>query len=144
MRKLLLASVCLFLAACGTQKITLSSLDGSKQIPLTVEVVKTEKDRNKGLQNRTKLEDGHGMLFVFDKPQMVSMWMKNTEIPLDMIFFDINGDMASAEDNVQPCPVSSTENCPQYKSREQTTAVLEVPAGWRVKNGVGVGWKLIK
>ncbi|MBP9773164.1 MAG: DUF192 domain-containing protein [Candidatus Peribacteraceae bacterium] len=143
MRKLFLASVCLFLASCGTQEITLSSLDGSKQIPLTVEVVKTEKDRSKGLQNRTKLEEGHGMLFVFDTPQMVSLWMKDTKIPLDMLFFDINGDMASAEDNVQPCP-PDTKTCPQYKSREQTTAVLEVPAGWRVKNGVGVGWRLKK
>src|SRR5437868_3743126 len=55
---------------------------------LTVEVADNEDRREQGLMNRTKLADSNGMLFVFDKEQSVTFWMKDTLIPLAIGFFD--------------------------------------------------------
>lgn len=56
-----------------------------------VEVACTEEDRIKGLQGRESLDEDKGMLFVFDEPDTIDFWMKDTKIPLDIIF--INEDM---------------------------------------------------
>lgn len=56
-----------------------------------VKVAKTEEEREKGLQNVKELPEDEGMLFIFDNPQTVGFWMKDTLIPLDIIF--INEDM---------------------------------------------------
>ena len=53
-----------------------------------VKVAKTEEDRRKGLQGVKELKQNEGMWFVFDSPQTVQFWMKDTEIPLDIIFID--------------------------------------------------------
>lgn len=53
-----------------------------------VKVAKTEEERRKGLQGVKELKDNEGMLFIFDSPQTVQFWMKDTEIPLDIIFID--------------------------------------------------------
>ena len=60
-----------------------------------VVVVKTEEDRVKGLQGVEDLKDSEGMLFVFDKPQTVGFWMKDTLIPLDIIYINDNGEVLS-------------------------------------------------
>lgn len=54
----------------------------------TVEEARTEEQRKKGLQGKEELKSNEGMLFYFDPPQEVSMWMKDVKIPLDIIFFD--------------------------------------------------------
>ena len=53
-----------------------------------VSLATTEEEREQGLQGKEELKDNEGMLFVFDEPQQVSFWMKDTEIPLDIIFID--------------------------------------------------------
>lgn len=60
-----------------------------------VQVVDTEEGREKGLQGVTNLPDDEGMLFVFDEPQPVSFWMKDTAIPLDIIYIDAYGEVTN-------------------------------------------------
>lgn len=59
---------------------------GDKKCNVSLAV--TEEEKEKGLQGRKELSRDEGMLFVYDEPQMVSFWMKDTEIPLDIIFID--------------------------------------------------------
>lgn len=139
MRTSLITSLlCLSLISCGASQVTLVSPDGTKKITVPVELALNEKDRETGLMNRAKLDPQAGMLFVMPGEQMVSFWMKDTKIPLDMLFFDKNGELRSAEDNAQPCIKNP---CSLYTSKEVTKYILETNAGFRLKNGIGVGWK---
>lgn len=79
------------------------------------------------------------MLFVFDNPQIVSFWMRNTPIPLDLLFFGEDGGFSSAQDGMLPCEKA---DCPTYKSIELTKYALEINKGEREALGIGVGWKL--
>lgn len=62
-----------------------------------VEEAKTKEEKSKGLSNRESLDDNSGMLFYFDKPQTVSFWMKDTLIPLDIIFIDEDEEVISVK-----------------------------------------------
>ncbi len=126
------------LAGCGTSTITLYSDDGSKTVDVKVEIADSPKEREKGLMNRTTMEDGTGMLFVFVSSDMLSFWMKNTKIPLDILFFDEAGAFVSYT-TMQPC---TTDPCPVYKSAALSAYALEVNRGFRDTHGIGVGWKL--
>lgn len=60
-----------------------------------VRLVESEEDKLKGLQGVSKLEDDEGMLFIYDEPRTVGFWMKDTLIPLDIIFIDQDGEVIS-------------------------------------------------
>lgn len=92
-----------------------------------VKVAKSQEERIKGLQNKKELQKDEGMLFIFDKPQQVSMWMKDTLIPLDIIF--INDDLEVIE--VYEGKPESTE----IMQEDNTKYVLEVNANSEVKKG---------
>lgn len=66
---------------------------GNKEF--TVEVAETEEEKRKGLQGRKSLDKDAGMLFIYDKPQTVGMWMKDTHIPLDIIFINDDEEVVS-------------------------------------------------
>ena len=68
----------------------------------SVEIAKTEQERATGLMYRKELAEGRGMLFDFTPEQQVSMWMKNTFIPLDMIFVTSEGVVDSFVENAEP------------------------------------------
>lgn len=67
-----------------------------------VEVARTPEARQRGLMGRKLLAGGHGMLFVFDETERLAMWMKNTLIPLDMLFFDDGGVLVHLEREAEP------------------------------------------
>jgi uncharacterized membrane protein (UPF0127 family) len=99
----------------------------------SVEVATTEEEKRTGLMYRKELPDGRGMLFDFSPEQEVSMWMKNTFIPLDMIFIRSDGRILRIAENTVP---QSTKIIP---SRGPAKGVLEVIAGTAKKYGIAPG-----
>ena len=99
----------------------------------SVEMATTEEEKTTGLMYRKELADGKGMLFDFSPEQEVSMWMKNTYIPLDMIFIRSDGRILRIAENTEPL---STKIIP---SRGLAKGVLEVIAGTAQKYGIAPG-----
>ena len=108
--------------AADTQDLSIVNADGSRHI-FHVELANTPDTLKNGLMFRTSLDKDHGMLFDFGTPQQVTMWMKNTYIPLDMLFIRADGTIARIAKRTEP---HSLEMIP---SVEPVTAVLEIPAG---------------
>lgn len=75
---------------------------GATQVRFRVEVADTDAERALGLMHRESLPQFAGMLFVYDHPQSVSFWMKNTNIALDMLFFDSTGTLTHVHENAVP------------------------------------------
>lgn len=96
-----------------------------------VEVARTDAELEKGLMYRKSMPVDHGMLFVFKDDAVRTFWMKNTLIPLDMIFTDANGKITTILTNVPPCtlPEDQSRNCPTYPSQKPSRYVLELNAG---------------
>jgi len=101
-----------------------------------VEVAADEATREQGLMFRTHLDDDQGMLFDFHTPQQVSFWMKNTLIPLDMIFIRADGTIANIADNTEP---SSETPIP---SAGPVLGVLEIGGGLTQELGIKAGDKV--
>lgn len=128
----------------GETTLTLQSPEG-EEISLFVEVADDETERSRGLMGRKELADGHGMLFYFRepeshivKPKILSFWMKNTLIPLDIIFMDERGIVVSAA-SMEPC---TEDPCPLTSSVLPASFALEVPAGFLRQYGVERGWEM--
>jgi uncharacterized membrane protein (UPF0127 family) len=103
----------------------------------TVEMAKTEKERETGLMYRTELADGRGMLFDFSPEQQVSMWMKNTILSLDMIFISANGRILRIAENTEP------QSLKIISSGGPAKGVLEVVAGTAKKYGIAPGDQVV-
>jgi uncharacterized protein len=99
---------------------------------LRVEVVRTESEKARGLMFREKLGRDEGMLFVYEKEEWLSFWMKNTRIPLSIAFLDKGGKIVDIQDMVPFSLQSRTSVFPaQY--------ALEVNQGWFKENGIAIG-----
>lgn len=109
-------------------------------VPVTVELANTPERREEGLKNRAELDPGAGMLFVFPYDQMLNFWMKDTLIPLDIIFLDGDGWWVSHE-TMEPCPPEQ-EECPKTFSSAEARFALEVPAGFANQYRIGDRWRL--
>lgn len=92
-----------------------------------VEVVQKKEDLQRGLQSRKFLDAGSGMLFVFSQSRPYSFWMKDTLIPLDMIWMDYARRVVHIEHAVPPC---AADPCPRYTSPREALYVLEINAGY--------------
>lgn len=90
-----------------------------------VELAISEVKKSKGLQHRATLNKDHGMLFAFSYSAKHAFWMKDTLIPLDMIWLDYNHQIVDIKENVQPCP---KDPCPSYIPSRKAMFVLEVNA----------------
>ena len=97
----------------------------------TVEIANTDAAREHGLMFRTHMDADHGMLFIHDQQQPLAYWMKNTLIPLDILFFDVRHRLVSQQRNVQPCTLGDA--CPAYPSDAPALYVLELNAGQAAK-----------
>ena len=105
---------------------------------LTVELAETQEERQRGLMYRQSIGRFDGMLFISEQPEVMRFWMKNTLIPLDIIFFNAAGDFVSSV-SMPPCV---DDPCPLYESQSQAKFALEVPEGFAKENEVKMGWKL--
>jgi uncharacterized membrane protein (UPF0127 family) len=101
--------------------------------PLKVEVAEDDRSRERGLMWRTSLKDDEGMIFVFPAESVQTFWMKNTLIPLDMLFIGRDGRVVGIVERAEPKTLSPrTVGLPSLY-------VLEVPGGWTARMGVRAG-----
>jgi YVTN family beta-propeller protein len=107
-------------------------------IPVYVDVANDPEEWSRGLMFRKSMEWNNGMLFVFEDVEYLSFWMKNTYIPLDMIFVDKDLRIVDIKEDAQPCPLQE-DICPSYPSKQPAKYVLEVNAGFVQQNGIRVG-----
>jgi uncharacterized membrane protein (UPF0127 family) len=101
-----------------------------------VELAITDDERARGLMFRKTLPEGTGMLFNFDSDQIVAMWMRNTYVPLDMIFIGSDGTIAHIAENTVPLSEVIVS------SRVPVRGVLEVVAGTVRRLGIRPGDKV--
>lgn len=104
---------------------------------LEVELAKTFREQQKGLMYRKELKVGKGMLFIFKDPFIPRFWMKDTLIPLDMLFIGQDRIIKHIEEKVPPCLPET--KCTTYAPQEPVQYVLEVPGGYSHMFKIGVG-----
>jgi len=128
--------LCAFLFSCSSQKLPVRSIsiEGEGQVIAVVkaEIAQTPEERSQGLMFRKTLPDGKGMLFVFEKDEILSFWMKNTIVPLSIAFIASDGRIIDIRD-MYPGDLNSV-----VSSRSARYA-LEVPQGWFSRVGVKAG-----
>ena len=105
----------------------------------SAEVASDDLSRAQGLMNRDRLASDSGMLFVFRHSDQRWFWMKNTLIPLDILFFDSSRKLVSMQTDVPPCRQAP---CPTYPSGEPARYVLELAAGTAARIGTRIGSQL--
>ena len=105
---------------------------GRDPVTIQAELARTGTQRNRGLMNRRNLKDGRGMLFVFDRDQILSFWMKNTLIPLSIAFIASDGRILEIRD-MEPLDLTAVS------SSRSARYALEVPQGWFGRAGIRIG-----
>src|ERR1700742_819875 len=132
---LVLAAACMrsavALPSLPVETITIDTKSGPHNF--TVEVAADDESRERGLMYRTAMAPDAGMLFDFQTPQLVSFWMENTVLPLDMLFVKADGTIARIKANATPY---SRENIP---SGEPVKVVIELHGGRAAALGIMVG-----
>lgn len=118
-----------------TKLIQLKKADGSI-IDVTVEIADTPEARAKGFMGREVIPEGTGMLFTFEKSQMLRFWMKDTPHPLSIAFIDSKGKICNIYDMT---PFSEAN----WSSTGFVQYALEVPQGWFEKVGIKTGDYLV-
>lgn len=123
----------------GLEQVRLDISSGRKTHRFVVEVASTPEQQAQGLMFRESLAPGRGMIFPSEPPRPVSFWMKNTLIPLDMIFIRPDGTIARVAENTVPLSLDPVP------SLEPVSAVLEIAGGRArelgIKEGDKVRWK---
>lgn len=135
-RLLLLLVLAMGLSACASNGVEVE-LRGHT---FAVEVADDDQERARGLMHRDALPADSGMLFLFDREEPQAFWMKNTRIPLDILYFDRNWTLVGWSLNTPPCSLG--DQCPNYPSQAPARYVLELNAGTSERIGASFGDKL--
>lgn len=128
---LLLAFPSLVHAECAPGRVDIRGDFGTASF--TVEIADDAGERAQGLMNRPSMPTGQGMLFVYERPQPVSFWMRNTLIPLDMVFLDETGRVTRVHENAVPLDETP------IPGGGGVLAVLEINGGLAGQIGIGEG-----
>lgn len=123
-----------------------STADGGSWVELkgkrfAVEVADDDAERARGLMFRDELAADRGMIFVHEAEEPQAYWMKNTKIPLDILYFDHRRKLVSAQQRVPPCSLG--DRCPPFASEGPALYVLEVNAGVAETLGLKAGDELL-
>ena len=110
--------------------LTITSATGVHRF--TVEVARTREEQRRGMMFRESIAPDRGMLFPYDRPQPIAFWMRNTLIPLDMIFIREDGTIA----RISTAVPRSDDLVP---SGEPVVAVLEIAGGRAAELGISAG-----
>lgn len=132
-RVLVLGLLAVLSVACSAPGTPWVELKGKRY---DVELAMDDASRMRGLMFRDALPEGQGMLFVFDRQEPQAFWMRNTRIPLDILYFDEALRLVSVSAGVPPC---TTQTCPSYPSKGPARFVLELNAGHARQLGVQGG-----
>ncbi len=103
---------------------------------VSVDVADTEPVRQRGLMFREQMAAGEGMIFVFPEPGYYPFWMKNTLIPLDMVWLDARGRVVSIARSVPPC---KADPCPSYPPDANASYVIELVSGFCRQHNLKIG-----
>jgi uncharacterized protein len=109
------------------------------QTRVSVEIADTEERRQRGLMFRERLGPSEGMIFLFEEPGAYPFWMKNTLIPLDMIWVGADERIVWIAHSVPPC---KADPCPSYHHKGEALYVVEVASGFARQHGLKVGDQL--
>ena len=101
-----------------------------------VEIAETSEERSNGLMHRESMEKSEGMLFIFEEPATNTFWMKNTLIPLDIIWMNENKEVIFINKDTKPC---KSDPCLNYGPAENSFFVLELNSGVSDEVGLEVG-----
>jgi uncharacterized protein len=123
-------------SAAGLEQTILCINSTAKTRAFTVEIARSSMEQAKGLMFRTELADNAGMIFPLAEPRVASFWMKNTVIPLDIIFIRSNGTIESIAENTVPYSTAPVE------AGEPVAAVLELRGGLTAELGITAGDKV--
>ena len=118
-------------ADCADDQIDLRGAWG--QARFSIEIADDDEERARGLMFRDSMPRTAGMLFVYERPRRASFWMRNTLIPLDMIFIDETGVVQRVHSNAVPLDETTIDG------GEGVLAVLEINGGLAETYGIGVG-----
>jgi hypothetical protein len=132
LRPILLIAALLFAGTAHAEQLTIVSATGARH-PFQVEVADDDAERTKGLMFREQLAPDAGMLFLYPRPVGIVMWMKNTPLPLDMLFVDQQGTITSIAADTVPY---STDRIPADRP---VIGVLEVNAGTAARLKIAPG-----
>ncbi len=142
-QRVIIAFAALWLASTGCRAehgptAVIEAANGA--VAVIVEIASTPAELERGLMYRKSLDDGRGMLFVFAEETEHSFWMKNTLIPLDMLFIARDGPGAGRivgiHENATPLSLAPVT------VGKPSTYVLEVPGGWSKRLGVRTGYRI--
>lgn len=118
-----------------TMELMIQRGDGS-EVAVVAEIADTQETRNRGFMEREQIPDGTGMLFVFERDQILRFWMKNTPHPLSIAYIDSTGKI---RDIYHMTPFSMAN----WTSTVSVRYALEVPQGWFEKKSITVGDKVV-
>ena len=128
--------IVIFLTACQTMKTNQICIN---EVCFDIEIADDTEERREGLMYKENLESDKGMLFIFNNSSNHSFWMKNTLIPLDIIWIDEDLKINWIEENVENC---EKDPCPSYIPEGNSKYVLEINAGLVKKHGFKINDKV--
>lgn len=136
-RAALLSASLLLLAGCASASGPWVELNGKRY---SIEIADDDAERARGLMFRDAMDADHGMLFIHEAQGPLAYWMKNTRIPLDILYFDDAHKLVSMQRDVPPCSLG--DQCPPYPSAAPARYVLELNAGEAQKLKLETGAEL--
>ena len=114
-----------------------------EELVFPVELADSPDKRIRGLSGRASLDARTGMLFIFEKPERFRFWMREMEIPLDIVWIGSNCEVVDVSEDVPfPAPETPLDELPRYSPESRAKFVLEINAGEAADLGLGIGDKV--